>query len=373
MLAEAQVRELAVDDKRERRRFVTLERELVGAEPLFVGETDRDVDKRLGGRSAFCDETDRTLLVASDGRDVARCAPMLNRRWQRHGARDDTGFIGYFAAAPGADAAVAAMLEAAEGWLAGRGVRRVLVPFNGTSFLGFGTQVDAFDEEPMYPLPWQPPHYAALFEAAGYEPTYPFWVYDIDFASEPYRITARRALDDARCSVRPFDKKRWDEELELLRDLQNETFCDEWEFHPMTREEYAEFFGEWKQFFDERQCLFAEVDGEPAGLCWGLPDWTPLFRSFKGSMGPLQIVRFMRRAKRFDRAGLLMVGVRESHRGKHIGQTLAATLYRYYEELGLKGACYYPVNEDNLASRRLAESFGGRGRNLFTVFEKRLG
>jgi L-amino acid N-acyltransferase YncA len=65
--------------------------------------------------------------------------------------------------------------------------------------------------------------------------------------------------------------------------------------------------------------------------------------------------------------------VLDSQRGKHIGQTLAATLYRYYEERGLKSAFYYPVNEDNLASRRLAESFGGRGRNLYTAYAKQLG
>jgi len=64
--------------------------------------------------------------------------------------------------------------------------------------------------------------------------------------------------------------------------------------------------------------------------------------------------------------------VLDAHRGKGIGQTLAATLFRYYEERGLRRAFYYPVNEHNLPSRRLAESFGGRGRNLYTVYEKQL-
>jgi ribosomal protein S18 acetylase RimI-like enzyme len=140
----------------------------------------------------------------------------------------------------------------------------------------------------------------------------------------------------------------------------------------MTAEEYAEFFADLKPVLDERQLLFAEVDGEAVGLCWGLPDWTPLLRSFKGRMGPLQIARFMLRAKRFDRAGLIMIGVLDAQRGRHIGQTLAATLYRAYEERGLGRAFYYPVNEGNLASRRLAESFGGTGRNLYTAYEKRL-
>ena len=50
-----------------------------------------------------------------------------------------------------------------------------------------------------------------------------------------------------------------------------------------------------------------------------------------------------------------------------------ATGFRYYEERGLRSAFYDPVDEDNVASCRLAESFGGRGRNLYTAYEKRLG
>jgi GNAT superfamily N-acetyltransferase len=371
MPTQIHVRNVDAQHRRERRRFVALERALVGSDPLYVPEIGADVGKRLRGRSAWCDETERTLLVASNGRDVARCVPMVNRRWQRDG-REDVGFIGYFAAAPEAEPAVAELLRAAEAWLADRGVKRVMAPFSGDAFHGFATQVDAFDEQPMFPLPWQPPYYPSLFEAAGYLPAKPFWTYEIDFASERYRAVSRAALMDARCVVRAFDKRRWPDELDAVRRVQNEAFRDEWEFHPMTREEYGEFFGEYKPVLDPNQLLIAEVDGEPVGMCLGIPDWTPLFRSFKGRMGPLQIARFMLRSRAFDRAGLIIIGVVEAQRGNHIGQTLAATLYRYYEERGLKSAFYYPVNEDNLASRRLAESFGGCGRNLYTVYQKRL-
>ena len=372
MVTHAQVTELPIDDKGARRRFIRLERAVVGAGTPFVAELDADVDKRLAGRSAFWQETEHTMLIASDGQDVARCVPMVNRRWQR-GGREDTGFIGYFAAAPGAGAAAGDMLEAAERWLADRGVRRVLAPFTGNAFHGFATLADGFDEDPVFPLPWQPPHHRTILAEAGYDAAHPFWVYEIDLTSERYRTVAQRAIEDARCTVRPFDAKRWDDELETMRRLQNETFCDEWEFYAMTRDEYREFFGAFKHTFNEHRVLFAEVDGEPVGVCWGLPDWTPLIRSFNGRMGPVQIARFMARAKRYERAGIILIGVRQAHRGRHIGQTLAATLYRSYEERGIERAFYSMVNEGNAPSRGLAESFGGRGRHLYTVYEKQLG
>jgi GNAT superfamily N-acetyltransferase len=150
-----------------------------------------------------------------------------------------------------------------------------------------GTLTDAFDEDPMFPFPWQPPHYPGLLEAAGYRPTYPFWVFDIDFSSERHRSVSRRSL--------------------------------------------------------------------------------------KGRMGPLQIARLLLGARRYRRAGLVAIGVLESQRGRHIGHTLAAALYRRYEELGLPGALYYPVNDRNLASRRFAESFGGTGWILYHAYDKPLG
>jgi GNAT superfamily N-acetyltransferase len=365
------VRQIAPEDKRQRKRFVKFEHELLKDERLFVPEIASDVDKRLRGRSPFYEEMEGAFFVASNDRDVARCAALVNRRWRRNKG-DDAGFIGYFAAAPDARAEVGEMLEAAEAWLAERGASRAIAAHNGAAFHGMALLTDAFDEQPVFPMPWQPPHYAGLLEGAGYRRTYPFWIFEVDFSSDRYRTASRRALEDARCEVRTFDKKRWDAEIEQLRSLFNETFSDEWEFHAMTSAEFRELFDQFKPVLDPRQYLFAEVDGEPAGFCFGMPDWTHLFRSLKGKLGPLQILRLMLGAKRYRRAGLISIGVRDSHRGKHVGQTLAATLYRHYEKRGFGSSYYYPVNDHNLASRRLAESLGGQGRILYHAYDKPL-
>ena len=111
------VRQIAPEDRRERKRFVALEHELLGSEPLFVPEIASEVDKRLRGRSPFYEEIDHALFISGAGRDLARCAAFVNRRWQRDKG-EDAGFIGYFAAAPEATAETGEMLTAAERWLA---------------------------------------------------------------------------------------------------------------------------------------------------------------------------------------------------------------------------------------------------------------
>ena len=51
---------------------------------------------------------------------------------------------------------------------------------------------------------------------------------------------------------------------------------DEWEFQQYEREETLELFGPSKAIWDPRMMVFAEVDGELAGVAVGWPDWTPL-------------------------------------------------------------------------------------------------
>ena len=68
--------------------------------------------------------------------------------------------------------------------------------------------------------------------------------------------------------------------------------------------------------------LLAEVNGDVAGFCFGLPDWTPLFRSFRGKLGPWQVLKLMLGSGTYSRAGLLGIGVRPEHKGTGLALAL---------------------------------------------------
>jgi GNAT superfamily N-acetyltransferase len=362
------VREIDPSDARELKRFVRLERELLGSEPLYWSDTDADVGKRLAGRSALARGMELRLFV-SDG--IGRCAAIVNHRWQAE-REPDTAFIGYLAAAPDAEEEIVEMLAAAEEWLAGRGATRVIAPVNGSGMLGMGVLTNAHDESPMFPLPWNPPYYARYVEAAGYSKAYPLYVYEVDLRSPQYERTSRSGIEEAQCSVRHIDKRRWSDDLDLYRRIFNAGFRDEWEMHEYDRAEFDALYGSLKPVLDSRFVLFGELDGETVGICAGLPDWTPLFRSFRGKFGALQLLRFLRGGKRIERAGLVTIALAPGHRGKRVGRTLAAHLFRTFEEMGLDRSPYYLVNEVNTASRGLAKSFGGQERLLYHCYDKRL-
>jgi hypothetical protein len=221
------VRELSPHDPVNLKSFVELERRLVGAQPLFVSNLDPDVIWCLSGKSAYFGEMDYALFMVSDGNQaVARCAALINRRYQR--AKDEAvGFIGYFAAAPDHGPAVQAMLEQAEAWLKAQGVRRSIAPFNGNAMLGMGFLVAAFDEEPVMAYGWNPPYYSGYLTSAGYQATYPLLVYKIEFSSPKYRQAVERAKEYKSFQVRPIRKSHWHADLEIFRQIINEAFVKE--------------------------------------------------------------------------------------------------------------------------------------------------
>lgn len=372
-MSHTNVSEIPISDRKGLKRFVALERGWVGTNPHFVSEIDADVIKGLSGRSASFGEMEHVLFTASnEGRDVARCAALINRRYQE-AKNVKRGFIGWFSALPGEDAAVRAMFERAEAWLTDRGVDHIVAPFNGSALLGAGVRSAGYDEDPIFPFLWQPPYYKEYLAGLGYKASYPLWFYTVNFTSPAYQATKRRATEVKGVVIRSIDKKRWDRELETLLVVFNEAFKDEWEFHPLTIAEYHEFLDPMKPVLDPNQMLLGEVNGQTAGFCLGMPDWTPLFRSFKGKVGLPQVIRLMLTSGRYRRAGLLAVGALPAYRGTGLAHALAVALYRRYEDRGFTEAFYYPVNEENTRSRKFAESMGGTGRVLAHCYDKRLG
>jgi len=366
------VREIPLSDTNALTEFIVLSRQLLGKYPLFVSEFDSDILRQLTGKSAFTKDVEISLWVASDeNQDVARCAAMINPRYQE-AKNEKVGFISHFAAPPGCESFVRAMLEQAEGWLRERGIQRIIAPFNCHALLGMGFLTTAYDEEPVMNPGWNPPYYPACFLQSGYAPTYPLLVYTIDLSSPVYQAALERAGTVTSFHVRPLDKKRWESELEIFRRIINENFDKEWEWHPITQDEWLEFFDDMKPLVDPQQMLIAVVHGEPAGVCIGFPNWNPLLRGFHGKTGLWQLLKFLLLGRRYKDAGLVFAAVDPKYRGMGIGPVLEVSVCHRYEQLGLKQVHGYIVNEDNYRSRKVIESIGGVGRVQYYVYDKKI-
>lgn len=352
------------------KRFISLERKLMIDYPYYISEIDDDVAKMLTRKSALAKEMEFGLFIVSkSGEDIGRCDAIINKKFQAQ-KQAGVGFIGFFAAAEGCELEVADMIQQAEYWLKERGVTKIIAPANGGAPNSMGFMVTGFDEDPMFPFPWTPPYYRRYIESLNYRPAYPLWYYEVDFTNEKYREAKQRYASYDAAVIRPVSKKNWDKDIETVTDMLNETFVEEWEFTRLSHAEMKEFMGPMKSIVAPQQILIAEVDGKPGGFCFAVPDLTPLFRTFKGSVGLIAIFKLLTRANKFQRAGILGIGVTNENKGKGLSKAIAMKLYSYHEAMGLKSSLYFPVNESNMASRGFAESIGGKGRLMYQVYNK---
>jgi GNAT superfamily N-acetyltransferase len=364
------IQEISTIDRQAMKRFASLERKLLGEYPLYVSNFDTEVIRHLSGNSPAGRRMYITLFIASDGnRDVARCAALINPKYQE-AKNEKVGFIGYFAAAPGCESGVTAMFQQAESWLKQRGITRVIAPFNGSALLGYGVLTDGFEEEPVIFNGWNPPYYPAYLTQACYQPKYPMLVYTSDFSSENYRAAKEHAVAKHDFQLRPINKKLWRSELEIFREVINENFTKEWLWYPITQDEFLDSFEAMKPMIDPRQMVIAEVQGKPAGVVIAYPNWNPLVRSFQGKMGNMQKIQFLLRGGHYETAGTAIVAVRSEYRGRGIGPALKIAVFQRYEVLGLKKAYGYTVDEDNLASRKMNEAVGAMPRLLYHAYDK---
>ena len=157
---------------------------------------------------------------------------------QRYGP--ETGHFGLFECIDDVEVA-AVLMRAAEEWLAARHTRHVTGPFNLSINQECGVLVDGFDTPPMVMMPHSRRWYGRLLEEQGYRPVkdlLAYWV-EVDF-KVPRLMSALIAKFSDQVRLRPLRRDKFSEEMEILRDIFNDAWSENWGFVPVTKAEFAE-------------------------------------------------------------------------------------------------------------------------------------
>ena len=108
------------------------------------------------------------------------------------------------------------------------------------------------------------------------------------------RIVAAAAK---RVRVRPLDRKRFDAEIELLRDIFNDAWAENWGFLPFTTAEFHELGRNLRFLVDPGLIRIAEVDGEPAAFIVVVPNINEAIRGLGGRLLPFGWAKLLWRLK----------------------------------------------------------------------------
>lgn len=376
-----------VTDKRGREAFVDCGRafsdRLENFVPQLRGEQLELVDP---GKNPFFGHARVQLFIARrDGKAVGRIAAHIDELALAmpadQGFGPGTGFFGYFDAE---DEAIArALLTAAESWLAGQGMTRVLGPISLSIWEEPGLLVKGQDHAPMIMMGHHPAHYAGWIEAAGFVRAKTLYTYDLDISREFPPLVQRIVQSghkNARVNVRRVDKSRWDSEVAIVLGILNDAWSDNWGFVPFTPEEVAYAGKKLRPIIKEELNMIAEVDGRPVAFMLTFPDVNGALAKIKGKLFPLGWITMLRWLRNPQGAGMRvpLMGVLKELHNSRLASQLA---FMMIETIRLEARANYNstrgeigwILEDNQGMVAIADTIQSKVNREYAIYERKLG
>lgn len=361
----------AVAGRRDLRRFLRLPGRIYAGNPAWVPPLESErralLDRR---RNSFFLHSDAALFLAERGGEtVGRIAAIENRR-HLETYHDGTGFFGLFETID--DAQVArALIDAAAGWVRGRGLVRLRGPMSLTINDECGLLLDAFDLPPVFLMPYNPPCYARLLEGCGLRKVQDLYAFRMDVPAEVPPDVARAAAGAARngVTVRKADFGRLDEELARLHAVHSRAWAANWGAVPLTEEEIAALARELLPWADRDLVLFAELRGETIGVAVTVPDFNRAIAAARGRLLPFGWLRLLRARRRIDSVRVLILGVLDGRRHRGVDAALYA---RTIEEARRKGYRWGEMSwilESNRPMLAVLERFGAQRYKTYRIYD----
>jgi hypothetical protein len=326
----------------------------------------------------FYRQADRGLFIAyRDGAPVGRIAAIENRAHNAFHA-DRAGFFGFFECVNDAEAA-RAVFFAAERWLRARGLSTIRGPMNPSTNQDCGLLVDGFDQHPQFLTSWNPPYYETLVRGAGLAPLKEllgYWLPYGDPARRPperFAAMARRAAEKVNLSFRDLEPTHFWREVELVWEIYNAAWENNWGFVPMTRDEFLHMAKSLKPLLLPQFAFVAEIAGKPAGFMLCVPDFNLVFKQIpNGRLLPTGLFRIVFGKKKLRTGRIIALGIKKEFRSGSILPLFMHEAARRAIAFGSPGAEASWVLEENQAMRQPIEAFGGYVYRRWRVFERPL-
>jgi hypothetical protein len=264
-------------------------------------------------KNPFFDHGEAQLFLAMrKGRPVGRISAQVDSRHnERHGER--TGFFGFFESEDDPDIAQA-LLSAAETWVFERGLDCIRGPYNFALDEELGLQVEGFDQPAMIQMPQTQPYYPALIVGLGYTKAMDLLAYRWQIKDPPQRMmdAVNRTRAAPTLKLRTINMRRLHEEVDLLLDIYTDAWSETWGYVPVSQRQARKLADDLRLIADPNLVIFAEVDGEAAGMVVGLPNLYEAMRDFNGFIDPIKAVKLLWRLKvrGLESGRILLFGVK---------------------------------------------------------------
>jgi hypothetical protein len=370
-----------VATKADRKAFVDFAWEVYREDPAWVPPLKDEVRGLLSPKkNPWFEHAKATLFLAErDGKAVGRISAQVDELVLEHmGA--GTGQWGMFEALD--QDAASKLISTAEDWLRSQGMTRALGPFSLSIWDEPGLEIEGFAEPPTAMMAHHRPEYQQWVEAAGYGKAKDLITYALDITNWQDPLIDRLIAAgerNPRIRIRTVDKSRFDQEAQLILNLLNDAWSNNWGYVPLTEAEIAYAGKKLKPIIFEDLVRIAEVDGEPVAFMLTIPDINELTRDLNGELFPFNFIKLLWRLRkpRTRRLRVPLMGVAKSLHGSRLASQLAFMMIEFtrrdaVSKLGATHGEFGWILEDNKGMLSIAQLPGATINHRYRIYEKAL-
>ena len=367
-----------VEGKNDLNKFIRLPWSLYKDDPNWIPPLVLERRMQLSPKNPYFEHAKFcSWITYRAGKPVGRISAQIDRlhidRYQ-----DATGFFGMLEAEDNS-LTFRTLLGTAETWLQNQGMQRISGPFNLSINQELGLLVDGFDTPPSLMMGHARPYYADRIEKDGYQKEKDLLAYIINTDSQmtaaAKRITVRTK---DRIHIRRLQKSNFVNELEIIRNIFNDAWSQNWGFIPWTEAEFEHLGKDLKMLADEELVKIAQVDGKPAAFIVLLPNINEIIQDLNGRLLPFGWLKMLWRlkVKYPNSARIPLMGVRSQYHDSLMGAALAfgviASVQQPALKRGIKEVELSWILEDNMGIRNIIESNSGRVYKTYRIYSKQL-
>ncbi len=363
---------LEVSTKNHLRRFIDFPYRLYKGHPSWVPPLRLDMKAQLTpGKHPFYNHASHAFFLAThNGRDVGRMAVFHNRK-HNEVYNVNIGMFGYLDMVDDVEV-TAALMDAARDWLKQFGAASIQGPYNPDVNGSIGILMDAYDAPPMILMPYNLPYYAEHLERLDFSKVKDMWAYEI-FASEgtPQRLInlVKKMEARGRFTIRTLNMKRFWDEVELVKEIYNQAWAENWGALWMDDEEYTHIAKDFKLLADPDLVYIAEVDGQVAGYSLSLPNINEaLVHLPDGRLFPLGLFKLLWHKRRIASLRTLTLGVLRPYRRLGIDAALYLRTFTNGVAKGYQTGEASWILEDNTPMINALVKMGARKTKTYRIY-----
>lgn len=363
-------------------RFIHVPWSIYADDPCWVPPLKLERRLHFSRHNPYFQHADWAAWIAYRGKHpVGRISAQVDRlSLERHA--DNTGSFGLIEAEDN-HTTFARLFEAAEQWLGDQGMIRARGPFNLSINDECGLLVDGFDTAPSIMMGHARDYYGKHVEACGYEKAIDVFAYRMhpDFPMTP---TMKKVIDRSNrirkgaFSLRSLRRDDINKEIEILRDIFNEAWDQNWGFVPFTEAEFRELGTLLKSVVDVDYIKIGELDGEPIAFIVCLPNVNEFIADLNGRLLPFGWLKLLIRLKTSNPGSVRvpLMGIRKEFQGGLTGSGISFAMIHAIKDAILRhGATEVEMGwilEHNKSMRSIIEAIGGVVAKRYRMYEKDL-